>query len=85
MNHGLYVTVSLNILTDNAHSFMATVYHLLMATSSSKVKVSNWFHERDSEFSELQSSEMNPVEPLGCGRAGDWQHEYGADKSGKIM
>ena len=69
--HGLNSTVSLRIVADHVHLFMATSCHLLMATSSrimTHVTRQKSSHEHDNEFSELQgppqSPDLDPVDHL---------------------
>ena len=61
--HGLNSTVSLRIVADHVHLFMATSCHLLMATSSrimTHVTRQKSSHEHDNEFSELQGPPQSP-------------------------
>ncbi len=82
----------LSIVADHVHPFMTTVYHLLMATSSRIMHMSQssnhltlvswtwqWVH-----FTQMAStvtrSQSNRA-PLGCGGTGDSLHVCAADKS----
>ncbi len=82
----------LSIVADHVHPFMTTVYHLLMATSSRIMHMSQtsnhltlvswtwqWVH-----FTQMAStvtrSQSNSA-PLGCGGTGDSHYRCAADKS----
>ena len=72
-------TASLIIVTDNVPPFMATGNHLLTATSS-RIMIHVTKKESKTGF-----MNMTVTWDLGCGRTGDRQHGWAADKSTEMM
>ncbi len=92
IEHHLNATVYLSIVTDHVHPLMTTVYHLLMATSSRIMHMSQssnhlrlvswtwqWVHFTQMACT-VTRSQSNRA-PLGCGETGDSHHGCAADKS----
>ncbi len=92
IEHRLNATAYLNIVTDHVHPFMTTVYHLLMATSSRIMHMSQssnnhrlvswtwqWVHftQMASTVSRSQSNRAS----FGYGETGDSLHGCAADES----
>ncbi len=74
IEHCLNATVYLSIVANHVHPFMTTVNHLLMYFQQDNAPchkaqiISDWFLERDNEFTLLkcspQSPDLNPIEHL---------------------
>lgn len=88
VNHGLNARVYLRIVVDHAHLFLATIYHLLTATSEGPQRsqskfISSWLPEHDDGFSVLQRAcqllDLNPVKHLWDVEEQESQHDVNMD------
>ncbi len=92
IEHRLNATAYLSIVADHVHPFMTTVYHLLMATSSSIMHMSQssnhlrlvswtWQWVNFTQMASTVTRSQSNRAPLGCDGTGDSHHGCTADKS----
>ncbi len=92
IEHCLNATVYLSIVADHVHPFMTTVYHLLMATSSRTMHMSQssnhlrlvswtWQWVNFTQMASTVTRSQSNRALLGCGGTGDSHHGCAADKS----